>query len=376
MKTISAITLGSLIGALAIGCTPMDNDNDYDPALLAEYRTAVPDMATLRANAPQASMTALVGDPALYPTSSYGIVAGINGSVEIIIGALELITSIEPTIYNSATREFFWGPWENENGVGYMGAYLREAAPDSDFTYEYAVLRGIDNDIANLRPIVWGGASPDANNDDYGVGVTVWDFEANYAFEQDHNPNVDNEIFDHGRFATLWGKNADENDPDADFTFVVSVFRNFVSQDNPTAEAANLDYFYGRYEAEGQSVDFIDWQAGIDVSEPADGIVEDVGVRMAFVNEGTGRAEADATGGSLDPGTTWSGVECWNDAIARTYLGFEISGQPAGVPEGELADCGLFASTLNDLQIPSLEDLPADLLNALDQVAENGVPAE
>lgn len=374
MKTLSTITLSTLIPILAIGCTSTEENDDYDPALLQEYRRAVPQMGQLEAKAPTATQMSIIGETATYPSASYDIVNGINGSIAGIVNLFDAITQVEPTLYNSETREFFWGPWENDDGIGYIGAYIREA--DGDFQYEYALLRGIDNDLANLSPIIWGGATPDPNNDDYGLGVTVWDFEANHAFEEAHNDNFANEVYDRGRFANLWGRGADENDPNAVFGFVVAVFRDFIPQDEPGAEATDLDYFYGRYEADGQFVDFIDWEAGIDVSEPADGLMENVGVRMAFFNGGTGRAEADAMGGSIEDGATWSGVECWDDAIARTYANFSVDGSnPASFSEGELANCGFFASTLTELEVPTLQDLDDGLLDALDIVAETGVPA-
>lgn len=378
MKSLSAITISSLISVLAIGCQPMDDDggNDQiDQALLAQYRAAMPDRDRLMAAAPEASTMAAVGDPALYPNASYDIVVGINGSVAGVIGLLELITSTDPTVYNSATREFFWGPWENDDGIGYVGAYIREAGPGADFQYEYAFLRGIDNDLANLAPVVWGAASPDPNNEDYGIGLTLWDFERNYDFEQTHNPNAGNMDFGRGRFATLWGHGADENNPGAELTFVVSMFRNFVPEDEPNADPADLDYFYGRFAANGDTVDFIDWEADMDVSDPADGLLESVGVRMAFFNEGTGRAEADASGGSLAAGDSLVGTECWDSSLARTYLQFEITGSaPDSYTEGDLNSCGFFASTLTELEVPALEDIDPALRQGLADLAETGAP--
>ena len=44
---------------------------------------------------------------------------------------------------------------------------------------------------------------------------------------------------------------------------------------------------------------------------------------------------------------------------------------------GELSDCGeIFENSLEELEIPSLGDVDSELLDALDEVAENGVPTE
>jgi hypothetical protein len=380
---------GALSTMTLFGCTaeesepntPPDNPPDeIDQALLAEYRAALPKMGQLQAQTPDSTVASILatGDPAVYPTGSYEIATGINGAVTGIIQVLDQVTSIEPTIFNSETKEFFWGPFPNEDGIGYVAAYIREGRPDADFQFEYALLRGIDEDLAKLTPVIWGGATPDAQNEDHGVGVTLWDFEANRAFEEEHNPDYANLVLDRGRFVALYAAGEDENEPGAQAAYVVAVFRDFVSQDDPDAQPANLDYFYGHYE-NGIKVDFLDWEATIDVSDPLDGVAEDVGVRMAFLNEGTGRAEADAVGGSLAEGQELFAVECWNAAIEQTYISFDVqqAGESvAGGTEGNEADCGLFTATLDELNVPSLDDVDPGLRAILDEVARTGAVAE
>nr|AYM53868.1 hypothetical protein [Kofleria flava] len=381
------LMLASALSTVTLfGCAAEETDpgtpppDDIDQTLLAEYRKALPSMGQLGAKAPEGSAASIlaVGDPALYPTSSYDIATGINGAVTGIVQLLDDVTSIQPTIFNSETNEFFWGPFPNEDGIGYVAAYIREGRPDADFQFEYALLRGIDNDVAKLTPVIWGGATPDAENEDHGAGVTLWDFEANRAFEEEHNPDFANLVLDRGRFVALYAAGQDENDPEAEAVYVLATFRNFVSIDNPTAEPANLDYFYGHYEKEIK-VDFLDWEASFDVTEPADGLAENVGVRMAFLNEGTGRAEADAAGGSLAEGQEASVVECWNAAIEQSYISFDVleGGETiASAEEGNFADCGLFTASLDDLGVPSLDDVDPGLRAILDEVARNGVIAE
>jgi len=374
-------TLASLALALALplGACVQEDDTNYDEQQLAQYRAALPTTATLRAEAPEPSTAKMLGDPAIYPSSSWPIVEGINGSVETMIDVLELVVSLPPTFYNSETREFVWGPFPNDDGVGYIAAYIKDTETDEDFRYQYAFLRGASNDLATLVPVIWGGATPDPANDDHGVGVTLWDFEANRAFEAANDPAYDEDAGNRGRFAALYGAGYDENQPTNEVAFVVSVFRNFVPEDNPTADPTDLDYFYGHYVAPEHTIDFLDYEAAFDVSEPADGLAEDVGVRMAFLDEGIGRAEADAMNGSLAANQSVEAVECWDTAIDQTYISFEVldSGDVIdSYADGELTNCGLFQATLDDLQIPSLQDVDPDLLAALDNVAENGVPSE
>ncbi len=392
--TLTSLCAGiSLLSACAVEDTtdpgsvpPPENPGQsetIDQARLASYRAALPKLDQLTAAAPEQSVAAYAraegGTPAIFPAGSHDIVIGINGAVTGLIFTLDFITSLPPTVFNSESQEFVWGPFENDDGVGYVAAYIRDTGSDDDFRYHYALLRGIDNDLANLTPVIWGGATPDEAEDDHGVGIALWDFEANRAFEEAHNPNAAELDLDEGRFAVLFGKGFDEQDPNAEVGFVLAAFRDFVSQDDPSAEPADLDYFYGRVEADGFAVDFLDWEAAIDVDEPADGSAEDVGVRMAFLNQGIGRAEVDAVGGSLDEGAEARVVECWDNAIEQTHLSMELVQDGVSevvVSSGEAADCGLFAVGLDTLGVPSLDDIDDEMRGALSTLAETGMPPE
>lgn len=79
-------------------------------------------------------------------------------------------------------------------------------------------------------------------------------------------------------------------------------------------------------------------------------------------------------------GQTADVVECWDKAIAQTYLSFASStnGASDGPPavEGDIAACGYFQKSLTELGVPSLADVDPALKAALDDVATNGVPKE
>jgi hypothetical protein len=355
-----------------VGC----GGQEYDQAMLDQYRAAIPKETQLAASAPEASIQALIGDPAVLATGSRDIVDGINGSVGGIIETMKTIVATEPTIYNSETKEFVWGPYKSEDGVGTVAAYIKDQGDGADFRYGYALLRGVDNDLAKMSPVIWGGATPDPNTEDHGAGVTLWDFEANFAFETANNPDVANTPLDRGRFVAVYGKGQNEK---GEFGVVLAALRNFVPKDKPKNAPANIDYFYGQFDDGTNQVDFVDYAGNVDISDdPAQTAAENINVHLAFFNEGTGRGEASVSGGDLAMGQTGDMVECWDKAIAQSYVSFATStnGTPDGAPavEGELAACGFFQASLSELGVPSLDDVDAELKAALDDVATNGIP--
>lgn len=374
MKTLglSLIAASLLTGACA---AQEDEGQNYDEVQLATYRSALPSRTQLEAGQATATTATLLGEPAVYPHASAEVIQGINGAVGLTVDLLDLVTSYPPTFYNSDTNEFFWGPYEDDD-YGWGAAYIKDVGDSGDFRYEYAFLRGASNDIATLTPIVYGGATPDPLDEDRGVGVTVWDMTAADGFAQQHDPNYDPAEAESGRFAALFGAGPDENDLDNEVAFVVAVFRDAIFKDSEDGLPVDLDYLYGHVQGPEHTFDFVDFEADVDVTEPADGVAERIGVRMAFVDAGVGRAEADALGGSLASGQSFEAVECWDTSLNQTYISGTVnedSGsnevQSLGIPE----NCGDFNQSLDDLGVPRLEDIDAELLSALDQVATNGL---
>lgn len=370
-KNIGLTVLG--LATLTGACAEENAGPNYDEAQLAVYREALPTRTQLEASRTTPSSQALLGAPALYPHSSAELVEGVNGAVENTVNLLELVTAAPPTIYNSDTKEFFWGPWAGDD-YGYVAAYIKDTGEDGDFRFEYAFLRGASNDMATLTPIVYGGATPDADNKDHGVGVTVWDMTADNAFAAEYDPNYDAAAHGSGRFAALFGAGPDEADASKDMAFVVAVFRDFVPEGEQDAEPVDLDYFYGRSVSAEATFDFVDYETQWDVDD--DQIKENIGVRMAFLDEGTGRAEADAIGGSLENNQRFDVVECWDTSLNETYLSEQLTQDGVSSQAGSLGapeDCGAFNLSLDDLGVPRLEDIDAELIAALDEVASNGL---
>lgn len=391
MSTPLGITTLStcLVATLAFACGSADDaepteseaTEDYEMALLEDYRAALPSEERVEAVVPGQesdpnALTAL-GDAELAWLAIHSA-HSINRPARLMVKVLRTITSLPPTLYDSEKAEFVWGPWDNDDGYGQVLAYIRENPADDDMKYGYALVRLVDSDIATASPVIWGGATPGEN--DEGVGVTLWDFEANEAFEKAHDPDFDADVArDEGRFAMLYGKGRnDEND--GDFAFNVAVFRDFVSKDGDTPEPANLDYFFGHFDAdEGTVVDFVDWQLTANLCDetpdscfesPAAGSEETLNLRSAFINRGNGRAEAVVSGGDLPQ--VVSVVECWDDDIDRTHIGVSTDGEL--VAEEGACDAP-FDTTLAELGIPTLADVDQDALAAMDCAATNGLRA-
>ncbi len=377
--TLTRYSLGFALGTLALAttaCAVEEQGSDIDQAQLAVYRSALPTRAKLEAAQDNATTATLLGQPAVYPRSSAPLIQGINGTVGHTVDMLDFVTSLPPTAYNSDTLEFVWGPFPADD-YGYVAAYIKDTGDAGDFRFEYAFLRGASTDLATLTPVIYGGATPDLSNDDRGVGVTVWDLSADNQFNAENNPAYDpGDAHSSGRFAALFAAGPDENQPDNEVALVVAVFRDFIAEDSEDGVPVDLDYLYGHVVSPEHTVDFVDFQANFDVSEPKDGIGEDIGVRLAFLDEGTGRAEADAIGGSLENDQSFSAVECWDTSLNQTFLNASVH-QAGAVTQtqslGEPADCGLFNASLDEMAVPRLEDVDADLLLALDNVASNGL---
>lgn len=370
-----------MIGALATACG--SEDPTQDAARVAAYKAALPSRAALAApDATAEASTRAVGDLALFPASSVPVVLGINGTVGWVIDVLDAVTDLPPTIYNSDTKEYVWGPFPNDDGVGYVSVYIKENGPEDDFQYTYAFVRGIDRDVANATVVIAGGATPlDPENDDpsttedneFGSGILFVDFDADLAFDEEHDPTTDAGERDRGKFVAVFGRGPDENDPEATVGMVVAAFRNFVPA-GESVDPASVDYLYGQFETPEWKADFLNYRLPIDVTE--DGAVpEDTEVQLAFVNDGIGRAEVLASGGSLMDGETVEATECWGAQFDRTYLNISTNVNGGySYTEGDASGClAPFDAPLGELDIPSLADIPAEDYAELVRVAENGL---
>ena len=305
----------------------------------------------------------------------------INGPAIAMVRLLKLITKLPPTVYNSETNEFVWGPGDNDNGVGQVLLYIRENGPEEDFKYHYAFVRLIDRDMATASPVIWGGANPDPEDKDKGVGVTLWDFDASNAFDQLHDSGFTLDHKTQGRFVMLYG---DDPKVEGYARYNVAVFRDFIPDDAKGDDPQPFDseYFYGRVQEPGEpQFDFLDWQLAGDLcdSDPDscfdNNVVadqeEDFRLRTVFIDKGIGRAEVEVAGGDLTSDV--SAVECWDQNLDRTYLSIAAD-QSVIASRGQCT--GALQSTLTELGVPTINDIDADLMAALTCVADNGIEGD
>jgi len=378
MKRIASL---SIVLALLLPACGEDSQG-YDQAQLDQARRALPTRALLTASVPEATMKGLqlnvLGAPAVFPQEVLPVATEINGTIGNLLDILEIVVEQPPTVYDSDKAEFVWGPFDDSDTVmlgDTVYVWVKDMGANSgeDFRYGYAVVRGMGRDMAKNKAVIWGAANPDPDNEDHGAGVVIWDFEANREFEDENNPNHGE--LDEGRFAAVYIRDDDANEPDTEVGIVVAAFRDFVAKDDQPAEPGDLDYLYGAVEGVDVRFDFMDFRltGNLDDATEAEEFLD---VQMAFYN-GTGRAEAIGAGGDIPQDASIESTECWNAGLLREYYSFEAvlgdgTRQPIAPTEGEPTACTM--QSLDD--VPSLDDVDAEMLDALADVATNGIPTE
>ena len=398
MKKLALLILLPLI---LTACDDTEDDEQTEAEakaqLLSEYRSAIPSSKQLLSSATtdfgtsaQLSASNLrpqsAGD-AIYPQHAIAIAESINHVVDDMIKAIEQVVALPPTQHDSKEKQFIWGPWDYDEGYGKAIVYiqengLEEDGSEPDFKYSYAFARvDTDGDLDKSKIVIWGGATPDPDNDELGVGITLWDFEANNAFETEYNPTPSIGP-EQGRFVSVYGhtEEADDNE----FVFNYSVFRNVIFETG--GSPLDTEVFYGKFidtdgselGDAGNSVSFMDWVITADLCDDADhcfdekdssttGDNETMRIQMAFFNDGKGRAEASLSGGEL--ATDIAAVECWDALLESDY--FSVNGETV---RGDAAACSpVFDNTLSDLNIPTLDDIDAEDREDIICSAENGV---
>jgi len=305
----------------------------------------------------------------------------VNQPVRHLVLALRDITAFPPTRFDATRREFLWGPWSNPGDVGKTALVVRQNDPGSDFEYSYALVRATASDLSDAVPVISGGSTPDAENPSHGVGVALWDLEANHDFVLAHDRSASHASDGRGRFVTLFGHRAASG---GDALFNVAVFRNFVPEQAPGAAASaplDVDYFYGRFlGAGGMRVDFVDSEVLADLCDGSaetcfeHDVVADSDERFDysafFVNRGLGRAEARLSQGDLDASVHL--VECWSPTLDRTSFQIETDG--AMVETMENGGCAAPADqSPSELGLPDLGDIDPAMLEAMSCAAEQGL---
>jgi len=388
MRNRAVLLLPTLTLACSLGSKP-DAGDPYQEETLETYLQALPQQDRLSVGVPTADDTpgALthVGD-AVLAAEGVRFARAVNQPVRHLVVALHDITAFPPTRYDATRREFLWGPWANPGDVGKMALIVRENDPGSDFKYAYSLVRATHSDLSDAVPVISGGSTPDAENPNRGVGVALWDLEANHDFVLAHDRSASRVSDGRGRFVTLFGHRAAS---DGDALFNVAVFRNFVpeqtlAQAQAQAQAPSpldVDYFYGRFlGTSGVRVDFVDSEVLADLCDDSaetcfeHDVVRDSEERFDynafFVNRGLGRAEARLSEGDLSASVHL--IECWSPTLDRTSFQIETDG--AMVETMENGGCATPADqSPSELGLPELADIDPAMLNAMTCAAEHGL---
>lgn len=369
--------LGLGVPLVLLACTSAE-DEAYSEDDLALARAAVPSVSRLESGVPtpkdNPGALSVAADSELGELS-VAAATEINYPAAAMVRLLEEVVALPPTLYDSEKKEFLWGPWDNEDGVGKVLVTIRENPPGDDFDYGYVFARTMSADLAGAVPVISGGATPDPSEPDHGVGVTLWDIDANNAFDSANDPDIKvADRLEEGKIVMLYGR---EPTDDAEVLYNVAVLRDFRPEDAAADDAPiDSEYFYGRVADPDGTLHFIDWQFDYDLcdrgpttcweNQTVADAQETFSLRAAFVGR-AGRGEATMTGGDLsDPVSV---VECWDKNLITSYFAVDDGSQI-------LADgsCGGDEEvTLAERGVPTLADVDPALLDAMECVAEEGV---
>ena len=396
MRRIDAsrvVTALALVGAAAVsGCGSQAEivGQNFEAETLDAYLTAIPSESRLEASVP---VQALPEDGEVRETlqaTSLGeselakvaveAASQINAPVREITGVLHEIVELPPTHFDVEEHRFVWGPWPHQDGFGDMLLFVQENDPGDDFEYSYALGRILGTDFDTFEAVIWGAATPDPEVEDRGVGVTLWDLEANRRFDETHDPEFESaDSSAQGRFVMLYGHGVSNTEPETDVFYNHAVFRSFLGEDaEPGSAPFDVDYLYGRVAGDPNQLDFMDFSVVSDVcdtssdacfeNDTVDDADENFDFRAAFINEGVGRAEVGIEGGDLPSAVEVA--ECWNDELDRVFV--EVS---SGAEEVALAgECpAVWSQPLSDMGLPGLGDIDPELSERLDCVASNGL---
>jgi hypothetical protein len=358
----------------------------YEADTLAAYLRAIPEQDRLLTGVPTLDEPKALTSPGDAVLGAYGVefARSVNRPVRALVATLRAIVSLPPTRFDAAGQRFLWGPWEHEDGVGHVALVIAENPAGADFQYTYLLLRSGDSTLEGATPVISGGSTPDADDPERGVGVALWDVDADRQFEIDQGAA---DIADRGsgRFVTLFGHEASAQ---GDSYFNLAVFRNFVpeqaAQENADGEPLDVDYFYGRFEGDLR-LDFVDSDVLANIcaedvascfgdTPTASPSAERFEYNAFFVNRGVGRAEARLSQGDLEQSARF--VECWNPGLRRTSFQVEGTGANVGIMM-ETLENGTCAAPADqsalDLGIPTLDDIDPALLGVMSCAAENGL---
>ena len=381
-----SIWIGLSLLALGFAGCEKEEDEGYSDEDLVRYRSALPNRSALTAPTPPPPAAAFGANDAFYPSFAVPIAMQINQMIGGTLDVIEFVASLEPTVYDSDDLEFWWGPIPDGDSAlegDHYSLYIHDKVNDADYNeadpdsmrYEFAVIRGLGNDVSNLTPIIYGVARPVEGDEDadYGIGAMIYDFDNNVEFEDLHNPG--HGALTSGRMASIFAKGPDENVAGADVTFAIAAFRDFLPEDaNPGDLPINVDYFWGNIDDSVDRFDFLDLEFDADVLDDS-AAVEALSMKLAFYNEGIGRALVGVTGGDAGSNAL-AADECWDANVQQTYLAVSVdtgAGFFLGQESGSAASCVWTATQFDD--VPELADV-SDMGALVSAIANTGIPSD
>lgn len=273
-----------------------------------ELRRALPDeRVTLDDAALRGSAAARgVGEPSDYYQYTVDGIDDVNTGIGDVLLGLQEITSF-PATYTRNDHTAMWGPWLDD---GTWGKLWVRGEPDGSYAWAFSI-RPEDSAEGDWSEVVTGqvdaGATEEASAGRFAIDFTTVDALG----------AGDGET---GQLAVVY----ELRPGGAEVTLGVGEFSD---GGEPPADGA----VHYAYDADGGAMD---WRARADVSDPADGTVEDAAILARWDATGAGRADAEVTGGELGP-LTWTEIDCW-DASHRTVF-FESNAELRR--EGDASRC-------------------------------------
>ncbi len=258
-----------------------------------ELRAALPDErlllddTALRANEAARG----VGEPSEYHELTTTAIEDVNAGIGDVLLGLDEITSF-PATYTRDDHTAMWGPWLDDGTWGKL--WVRG---EDDGSYAWALsIRPEGSAEGDWSEVVTGrvdaGATEDASAGRIAIDYTTID----------ELGAGDDET---GQLAVQYALGPDR----VEVTLGVGAF----SEDGaPPADGA-VRY---AYDAAGGE---LSWRAVADLSDPADGSIEEAAIVARWTATGAGRADAEVTGGELGP-LTATETDCWDAAHVTVYF--------------------------------------------------------
>lgn len=261
---------------------------------------------------------ALQGDTAATYQLTRGVTVVVNGGTLLVLGILKSVVEQKPTTFDGSTA--VWGPYTGplspttwkltvlkagDHTYSYTLEGKAKAAPDTDYV---VVLSGTHTPALDANGVA-------LKNFGNGTFLIDWD-------EAQKLPEHDNSV---GTAGITYSRLTPE-----DVASIDVAFRGTRRLDGPGVTDA--DYHYEATPGEGGSFTFA---TNADVDHDASGLNEDLSIQSRWLEDGEGRSDVKAEGGSLATPATMN--ECWNASFQSTY--YDASFDAAAHYGDEATDC-------------------------------------